>query len=373
MPDLLPPQRPTDIDLSAITEAFRRWSSLTWLHRATALRLLFVGGLLGALASFLRLPEYSSYATILPYRDAGPRNSIAGLAGLAGIRLPGTGADATISADLYPEVAGTVDFYSHVGQAPLPFSTLSKSISSYEYYRYHYETDWRRKMARYTIGLPRALLSTLSADRRAASMSPAPSSDATFLVLSRQELDALGFLRDRLQVKIDRRTGIVTVSARMPDPAAAAALASLATQELTKSVIHFEVRRATEMLAFVEAQQRSAGQRYDRALQALARFEDRNRNLVSAVALVERTRLQDERNLAFELLQQLTTELEQARLKVSQETPAMTVLERPVLPIEKASPRRSLFVGTGIVLGMLCALYRISAIDRRARHSATSA
>jgi uncharacterized protein involved in exopolysaccharide biosynthesis len=81
--------------------------------------------------------------------------------------------------------------------------------------------------------------------------------------------------------------------------------------------------------------------------------------LVSAVAQIQRERLQREKDVAYQVVQQLTTELEQARIKEHQDTPVFTVLEHVTVPNEHSSPRRSVILLLAGVLGVAFVAMRI--------------
>jgi uncharacterized protein involved in exopolysaccharide biosynthesis len=166
-------------------------------------------------------------------------------------------------------------------------------------------------------------------------------------------------LAERIDVSVDRRTSIITLRATMPDSVAAAGLVQATVAELMRTVIAYEVRKADEQLRFLEAEYTAAQLRYERAQRDLASFSDSNRMLTSAVARIEQQRRERDASLAFEVLEQFTREREQARIKRNQDIPVFAILEDPMIPNHRSSPRRLLIIGIAFGAGLMVGSARV--------------
>jgi uncharacterized protein involved in exopolysaccharide biosynthesis len=172
-------------------------------------------------------------------------------------------------------------------------------------------------------------------------------------------LSLINAIGARVVVGTDRRTSVISISTKMPDPVAAADLARVSADRLVERIRKIEARRATEQFEFVEQKRALAEQRYERAQRLLAEHVDRNRVTMSAVADINRQRLQNEHDLSFELLQQLSREQEQARLKINQDTPVFAVLEDASVPTHRSEPRRTRIVLFFTLIGLLIGSARV--------------
>jgi len=159
--------------------------------------------------------------------------------------------------------------------------------------------------------------------------------------------------RKRISVDVDSKSGILTLTAEMPDAVAAAELAQLSIDILTKYVSDYKVRKAQENYDFVQARYKEAKTEFEKNQEALAMFNDRNRNVVTALAQAESQRLQNEYNLAFEVYKGLASQLEQAKIKVKEETPVFTVLEPVIVPNRKSFPNTIVVILSSAILGCL--------------------
>lgn len=310
----------------------------------------------GLLLAFGNGSEYAAHTRILPYRS-GPASmsNLSGLAGLAGVRLPTGLSEQTITADLYPEVARSQDFVASVVRTPLRFQSLDRPVSTEDYFQ---EVRRRPPLAflrAMTLGLPGTIRRAVAGRSSAAAVS----TDTSLIYYNRDMSELLEEMHTRLAVSIEKKTSIITIIGTMPDPVAAADLVRTSSHLLMQRIIEYESRKAAEQFRFVELQWTKARARYDESQRALAVFTDRNRVLGSAVSRLEQDRLERERDLAFELYQQFSRELEQARIKVNQDLPVFTVIEQVAIPAERSSPKRFQLLVAAAMVGLLLGGVRV--------------
>ncbi len=354
-----------DTGLSDVIALARAFGAAVWRGRGRMSRVLAVAILIGLVIAFSSRPEFAASTKILPYRGAASNNNLSSLAGLAGIRLSQGMADQTITADLYPVIAKTLDFRISVAEAPVRFDRGESPSTLVAYFRTH--RTLADRFARWPGALRRRITTFLSGDTTdGAPLSLPGSNGAPLRAFDREYLEIVQDLDNRLIVTYDKKTSVISITGVMPSPYAAADLVQSASERLMRRIIDYEARKAAEQLKFIEEQHRKAQEKYERSQQNLAVFADRNRALVSALAQVERDRLQREYNVAFEVFQQLSLELERARIRKNEDTPVFTVLEEPVVPDRRSSPNRTLILVMSIVIGTLAGM-GLLALDWRAR------
>lgn len=347
-----------DISLVAVLLTVRRAVRFAWLKRRLVLAPLLVLMALGLFVALGSGPEYRSQTLLVPYRSGSSAAGLSGLAGLAGLRLPaGGGRDFVITEDLYPDLAQTFDFRMSVAFRPIAFSGLDTLLSPIAFFSSEYRPSAVEVLAQYTFGLREVIAAALSDPTGESLVGGDPANAPARIPAATERI--VRKVGKRMSVTTDRRTGIISISAQMPDAVAAAGLAQATADRLTEVVIAYEVRKADEQLRFLDVQYAEAERRYNAAQRALALFADRNRMLQSATAQIERDRLQRDVDAAFEVYQQFSREREQARIKRSQDTPVFTVLQRPTVPNERLSPRRALIMVVAMLVGLLIGTVRI--------------
>jgi G-rich domain on putative tyrosine kinase len=341
----------------SITELARWLSGFgrnCWHERSRLIRLIGMGFVIGLLLAFGSGEEYTASTKILPYRNgSGGTSGLSSLAGLAGVRLPAGGGEQTITADLYPEVAKSQELRIAIAETPLHFAGLNRRATTIEYFRDLRARPLTELIAAYSLELPTRLLRSLSRSGAVPpNVSAQPDSTSTVVLYDQRYLELVNILQERITVSIDRKTSLITISAKMPDPFAAADLVDVTAKHLMDRIIHYETRKAGEQFRFVNEQFGQAQSRYVRAQRELAVFRDRNRTLMSATAELERDRLQREHDLSYEVYQQFSRELEQSRIKMNQDTPVFAALDRVAVPTRRSAPRRPLIIIASVLIAL---------------------
>ena len=353
-------QAPTDeIDL---IEVIRHIWNGRWLIVKVTLAFM----VLGLVIAFTTTEQFKSEARLLPeIRDTrgGASALLRQFGGLGGINLPGgEGADA-IRPELYPDVLKSTPFFVHLMEQPV---TLQQGSEKTEVTVFNYVDEhmggggFLSFVKKYTIGLPGTIMKAIRGSKSEEASSPALVDEIPHM--SQAQFNATRTLRDRISASIDQRSGVISISAEFPDRRVAAQIAQYSVEYLTDYITEYRIQKAKKDLEFVKERHEEKRQEFHQAQVALARFQDANRNIVSAAAQTEGQRLQDQYNLAFNVYNGLAQQLEQSRIKVQEETPVIKVLDPVQVPVQRSKPRRSLqvivffflggFVGVGTLLGM---------------------
>jgi uncharacterized protein involved in exopolysaccharide biosynthesis len=164
-----------------------------------------------------------------------------------------------------------------------------------------------------------------------------------------------------LSVKVDTKHNTIAIDATMPTAASAADIAARAQKQLERYITRFKVQKAQADLEFVEARYREVKAEFELRQNALAAFQDANRDISSAVARTRENSLKNEYELAFAIYSELARQREQAGIKVKEDTPIFTVVEPVTVPVERSAPRRALIMiislCVGVFVGAIIAIF----------------
>ena len=172
---------------------------------------------------------------------------------------------------------------------------------------------------------------------------------------------AIKKLRSALSVDVDLRTGIVrfAVEARTPELALAVAETTLAA--LNDANIALRKQRASAERTFTSQRTADARLALAAAESTLATFNQRNRNVQTSPTLqLEQSRLQRNVDMAQQLFVQLRLQEEQAALQELRNTPSISIIDPPVLPVKRSFPKRSLAAAAGLLIGLAVAFVRLT-------------
>ncbi|GAB4007692.1 hypothetical protein GCM10028808_12020 [Spirosoma migulaei] len=313
-----------------------------------------LGLLIGALYAFSKADMYTSQVTVMPEIQAigaGGLGNLGSLVGLAGIGIDNAGAQDVIRPDLYPNILQSIPFALHLLKQPVYSQKLQERMTLQEFVGRIESKSFINKMR-------------LSSDNdgvdRVENLDPKNFSQA--IQLTRRQEQLIKLIQANVIAAYDRKTGILTLSAVEQDPVVAATIARLSLEYLTNYIITYRTEKASKHVNFLSQRLSEAKARYQMAEYAVSNYRDRNRNLFLNTAKIDEQRLQADYLLEQSVYNELSKQLEQAKIKVQDETPVFKILEPPTVPLRKSGPKRTMimlgFSMVGIVISVIIALIR---------------
>ena len=169
--------------------------------------------------------------------------------------------------------------------------------------------------------------------------------------------DAIRRLRRNIAVGQDRKTGTVTVAASASTPGLSLQIAERMLDAVNKFDVENRQSRAHGERLFVEARLAQAKGELRATKDRVQVFLEQNRDYGNSPLLkLRENELEHEMDLAQQIVATLSQNYERARIDEVRDTPLITVVEKPVLPVRPKGTgviRRSLLA---IVIGLLLAI-----------------
>lgn len=319
------------------------------------LKIAIIFTLIGIVFALTYPKSYKSSLTLLP-ESSRQGSNLAGLlspiSSLAGVNLNEFEDQEGIRTDIYPYIIDSYPFLIHLMNQSFEFKELGETLTLFEYFDKHGKQHLGQMAYKYTLGLP-ALLKSDVAD----TAKLAVRSDSLTLYLSKKEYTVAAEIRSRLDLDLDKRTGIISLSAEFPEASVSAEVARKSIAYITDYVTNYRIEKERRTLKFIEDRYREARRKYVDAQLDLARFRDQNQNVVSLRVKSEEERLAAEFNLAFNLYNSLAQQLEQSRIKVQERTPVFSVLNPANVPVDKSKPQRKIMVIGALIFGFTIGIF----------------
>lgn len=321
-------------------------------------RLFFIGVLLGIAAggiySISKPNVYTAQATVMPEFQAGGAGAfgdLSSLIGLAGISVDKSSTQDAIRPDLYPNVLQSIPFALHLLKQPVYSQKLQVTLSLQAF------------IERMNEGSIFNIITSKTDKDKAEKLDPKGFSQA--IQITKEQQDLIKLVQTSTGAVYDKKTGILTISATEQDPVVAATIARLSLEYLTNYIITYRTEKARNQVIFLEQRVKEAQSRYQSAEYALANYRDRNRNLLLQTAKIDEQRLQANYLLEQSVFSELSKQLEQAKIKVQEQTPVFKILEPPTIPLVKSGPKRTLTaLGFGVAGAFICLLIAIARFFR---------
>ncbi|MDR9367343.1 MAG: hypothetical protein RI575_18560 [Balneolaceae bacterium] len=309
--------------------------------------------------------QYVSNAVLLQETAGGGSNTqrlLQQFGGVFGFSSSGNGEAGRISAELYPFIISSAAFQYEIIYEEIDFSNFEEPLTPHEYFNEYYEKPIRDSVyeltSKYTIYLPYTFfdfVQSISFTEKQKDSVEVVEYDDRVLNLSGDEQSAMGELTERITLTIEGN--LITVSTELPDPEAAAMLNVLVIEKIQEYVTEYQVEKARNNLEFIQRQYERAKEQYEEAQNELATFLDQNLNISSNVARVEEERLQNQTNMTYNIYNSVALELEQAELRLQEETPVFSVLQKSSLPTTSTGGSYQLIVVFSIVGAIIGLMY----------------
>ncbi len=314
-----------------------------------------IGLIVGALYAFSKPNLYTSQVTVMPEiqtKGAGGLGSLGSLAGLAGINLDNLGASDAIRPDLYPNILQSVPFALNLLKQPVYSAKLKKEMALQEFIE-RMEGN----------GIINSVVNIFSSDKRVEEEQADPKNFSQAIQVTKRQNELIEQVQTSATAAFDKKTGMLSITAVEPDPVVAATVARLSLEYLTNYITTYRTEKARKQVSFLGQQVQEAKNRYQSAEVSLSSYRDRNRSLFLNTAKIDEQRLQAEYLLTQSVYNELSKQLEQAKIKVQEETPVFKTLEPPTVPLRKSGPKRTLvmlgFAAAGIFVTLTILLVRL--------------
>nr|WP_310746981.1 Wzz/FepE/Etk N-terminal domain-containing protein [uncultured Alistipes sp.] len=328
-----------------------------WARRIFVLKAAGIGAIAGLIIAFSIPKEYTTTVKMAPEGiNATKGGGMADLAALAGFDLSsGSGNNVDgINLMLYPDVVNSTPFMVDLSQIPVQGKKMPATMSLYDYVDTQLSSPWWK----YLLAVPGKIIGWISfaeKEEEANGINP--------YALTQQQSEVLKKQNERINISVDKKTGVITASATMQDPLVTAAVADSMVNKLQEYILTYRTEKAVRDLAFTRNLFDEAKQKYYDAQRKYAIAADANKHIAKQTAQVELDRLQNEQQLAFGVYNHLAQQLETAKIKVQEQTPCVTIIEPATVPVKKSNTSKVIILIAFVFLGACAGIGKILVKD----------
>ena len=330
-----------------------------WHNRKFIIRITLAFMLLGLLVALFSKKEYTASCDVVPQTSSSSTSSqMSSLARLAGINIAQNQDVKVLSPYVYENILSSTRFRKELMTTPIDFKKVAHPVSFYDYYT---NEEFNKPsvvdyVLKYTIGLPGVIMGAIRGEQPEPNYETLNELPTQIETLTKDEYRVIRQLSGAISLTLDEDKGYVTIVATMPEPLAAAQLAQATVDLLQKYITEFKVEKVQSNLDFIQQRHDEVKRDFEDVQARRARYRDANHNTIKNQARIEQERLEAEYQLAMNVYGELAMQLEQAKIKVKETTPILTIINPVTVPFNKSKPRRAmiLFVFTflGAVVGM---------------------
>lgn len=307
---------------------------LLWSKRKRFIINCFIGGVLSIIVAFSIPKEYTSTVVMAPESSTGANaaGGLGALASMAGFNLGGlSGSEDALYPELYPQIISSTPFLCDLMNLQVETKEGELNTTLYNYLSKHQKKTWWSKAIIAPIKMVKRMLGPEVVD------TVIPTSSVN---LTRKQYLTLQSLDDKIGVNVDKGNFVITLSVTMQDPKIAATVATVVSENLQDYIGQYRSAKARKDLAYTEMLYKEAQEKYYTAQQAYAEYADQHQGVVKMRYQIEQDRLSNEKDLAFNVYNQIAQQLEVARAKVTESTPVCVMVQPAIVPIKASAPKK---------------------------------
>lgn len=272
------------------------------------------------------LPDYYKCKVMLAPESGGAKSGsgILSLASSFGINLGGgaSGSGDAIGPTLYPDLMNAVDFKTNLFEVKVTRGSDNKTFTYYDYLRNEQKYPWWE------------MKSKPEEEKDKAKVNP--------FKLTPEQSGIAGEINKNVVCDIDKKTGVINIEVTDQDPLICATLADSVKTRLQKFITDYRTSKVRIDWEYNKKLFGEAKVKYENARDRYVSYSDSHRNVSSQSAQTKQADLRNEMEMQQAIYQQVVVQLQQAEMKVQQETPAFTTLQSATVPVGPAGPNRKL-------------------------------
>ena len=314
--------------------------SKLWKKRSLIIKWCIAGAIVGLVVGF-SIPKTYTASTLLAPESSDPKASggLSSLASMAGINLNGGGVDA-INIEMYPDVVHSTPFIVDLFDLPVEFERKGEIINTtlIDYMLEYQRTPWWTPIFEFPF---KALGWIVSIGKDKEEDIIVTTNQLNLNNLPREARKVVKFFSENIAVNVDKKTGKTRISLDLQDPQVVYIVVDAIVNNLVTYMSDYrssKARQDAENLNRI-CEERKAD--YYKTQQAYSEFIDGNKSVVRQSAQVERERLQQEMNLAYQVYSQVATNLEAARIQEQQAKPVFVTINPVVVPLDRTAPSKA--------------------------------
>ena len=336
------------IDLLSITKVL-------WKAKKTYALICGIAIIIGIIVAFSIPKTYKVKVVLAPELTSGTNLSggLSDIASMVGINIGNNGSNFdAIYPELYPEIVNSVPFLTDLFNTKVNTKDGSlKAITLYSYLKDKHKYPWWAKMIGY--------IKKLFKENKGTTLQ---NSKVNNFMLNKEQDGIVQAMQGMISCTVDKKTSIITISVTTQDALVSASLADSVCGKIQDYIIAYRTQKARNDLNYVQNLCNEAKAQYVKAQEKYSSFSDSNEDLILQSFKAKQEEMENEMQLRYNIYNQCAQQLQMAKAKVQERTPAFTVLEPATVPLKKDGPKRMtilfVYIFIAIVLTSIYVLYK---------------
>lgn len=162
--------------------------------------------------------------------------------------------------------------------------------------------------------------------------------------ISQNEDGIYGMARNNIKLSIDKMTGVITINIKDQDPLVCRTLGDSIKDKLQIFITQYRTNKARIDYEYYQELTDSAKKEYEEVCRKYGAISDANTNITLKSMMQKIEDTANDMQIKLTTYTTLNSQLQAAKAKVQERTPAFTVIKGAAVPVKPAGPKRMLFV-----------------------------
>lgn len=313
-------------------------TKILWQNKKLIIRNTLIVGVIYA-ALILCVPRYyDCEVTLAPEYDSG--TSLGGFASIAstlGINLgSATGSDA-ISPALYPDLISSKEFLVSLFDVEVTTQDGKVTTDYYTYLERHQQRAWWSAAIRSVKRFFKNIFKPEDGPKGQRSKELNP------FRLTEREYMMTEAINSKISCSVDQVNTIISIRVTDQDPLVCATMADSIRAHLQQFITRYRTTKARNDMEYYQSLMDQAKRDYDKAIVAYSTYTDAHKGVIMQSYISQRDELENDMRMKYNIYTALQQQLESAKARVQERTPAFTTLKCASVPFKPAGPKRVIF------------------------------
>lgn len=249
-----------------------------------------------------------------------------------------------IQPTLYPDLMGDNGFVTALFNIRIRTTNDSLEATYYDYLRYHQKSSW--------LSVQTNKIKKMFASKSDRNTNTGKSAFDPYH-LSIIDDNIAEAIRNNVNINIDKKTGVISISTKAQDPIVCQIIADSVRNRLQAFITNYRTSKCRRDVEYYQKLSNDAKAAYEKTRHKYATISDENMDLFLET---EKSKIEDLENtmqLQYNNYTATITQLEAARAKLRQNTPVFTTIEGAAVPLKPAGPKRMIFVAVMMILAFV--------------------
>lgn len=306
-----------------------------------------VVGILSAIIIVLVPRYYTSQVMLAPEEEgSGAGGSLSDIASSFGIDFGAMRSSDAIYPMLYPDLFESNDFV--VGLFDIEVEKLDGSVKTnyLDYLMNHQE------YAPWTPAFVWVKNLFKSKPREVGSKGKKKDGVDPFMLTEREEMIVKG-VKSSIKCTVDKKTNVITINVKDQDPLICATMADSVCARLQTFITQYRTSKARADYDYYAQLAEEAKVDYDEAMARYSAYCDSHKDAILQAYISQRDDLENDMGTKYNALTAINTQLQAAKARIQEKTPAFTMLQNASVPIKPEGPKRMIFVAVMMFLAFI--------------------